>query len=260
MLCKYIIWQLSAPNLTRKNLNFQTSKPESNTVMSNPRFLILSILLITIKLSSADDDNLQDFCPAAVPNSNDRHNQIFFNGLPCQNPANVTASDFKTMELRQVGDTDNFFLSSTNIVTAEAFPGLNTLGLALGRTDIESDGIVSPHSHPRAAEILFVSKGIVTVGFIDTGNQVFKKMLKEGDVFIVPKGMLHFCYNTGFEFATIISVFNSQNPGIIDITGTVLGSSSDAAADVKRTLANLSQKEVNQPPSETMASNLHSEL
>ncbi|KAK9726646.1 hypothetical protein RND81_05G227900 [Saponaria officinalis] len=228
--------------------------------MSNSRCLILSFLFITITFCVADDDNLQDFCPAAVKGSNDRHAPIFFNGLPCQNPANVTASDFKTMKLRQVGDTDNFFMSSTNIITAEAFPGLNTLGLALGRTDIDVDGIVSPHSHPRAAEILFVSKGVVTVGFIDTSNQVFKKMLKEGDVFIVPKGMLHFCYNTGFEFATIISVLNSQNPGVIDVTGTVLGSGSDAAAHVKERLAFLSQKEVNHPPSQATDSILHSEL
>ncbi|XP_074287320.1 germin-like protein subfamily 3 member 4 [Silene latifolia] len=228
--------------------------------MLNSRCLISSLLLIAIKVCLADDDNIQDFCPAAISNSNDPHNQIFFNGLPCQNPANVTASDFKSMELKEVGDTDNFFLSSTNIVTAKEFPGLNTLGLALGRTDIEIDGIVSPHSHPRAAEIIFVSKGIVTIGFIDTGNQVFKKMLREGDVFIVPKGMLHFCYNTGFEFATLISVLNSQNPGVIDITGTVLGSGSETAAHVKQRLASLTQQEVEHTTSQATASNRHSEL
>lgn len=196
-------------------------------IMLNQWHVFLTSLLITIiKISLADNDNLQDFCPTAIPTSNNRHHTVFFNGFPCKNPVNVTASDFKTSRLKRAGDTDNFLRSSTNIVTAAELPGLNTLSLALGRTDLELDGIVRPHSHPRAAEMMFVSEGVVTVGFMDTSNQVFQKVLKEGDVFIVPKAMRHFCFNTGSGSATILSVHNSQNPGLIDISGTLFGNAS----------------------------------
>ncbi|XP_021720149.1 germin-like protein subfamily 3 member 4 [Chenopodium quinoa] len=221
--------------------------------------VISYFLFVSFKFCLADNDNLQDICPAATPTSKTCHTAIFINGLPCKNPANITASDFKTSYLKQAGDTFNFLRSSTNIVTAAEFPGLNTLGLGMARTDLEVDGIVTPHSHPRAAEILFVSKGVVTVGFIDTKNQVFQKVLKEGDVFIVPKSMLHFCFNAGFEFATIFSVLNSQNPGLIDISGAVYGSSSEAATKMKERMASFSSQKANYDTSQTTISQ-HTEL
>ncbi|XP_057534685.1 germin-like protein subfamily 3 member 4 [Amaranthus tricolor] len=202
--------------------------------MFNSWPIISYILLISFKFCLADNQNLQDFCPAASTSSNNLNTPIFINGFPCKNPANVTASDFKTSILKSAGDTDNFLLSSVNIVTAAEFSGLNTLGLGLARTDLEIDGMVTLHSHPRAAEMLFVSKGVVTVGFIDTRNNVFQKILKDGDVFIIPKGMIHFCYNTGFESAKIFSVLNSQNPGLIDLSGHIFGSNSEAAANMKK--------------------------
>ncbi|KAL2932725.1 Germin-like protein 11-1 [Bienertia sinuspersici] len=202
--------------------------------MFNPWHVISCFLFLSFRFSLADNDNLRDYCPAITPTSNNyHHGTIFINGFPCKNPANVTASDFKTSYLKSAGDTYNIIRSSTNIVGAAKFPGLNTLGLGLGRTDMEVDGLVTPHSHPRAAEILFVSKGTVRVGFVDTRNQVFQKVLKEGDVFIIPKGMLHFIFNLGYEFATIFSVLNSQNPGLIDVTGGLFGSGSEVATKMK---------------------------
>ncbi|KMT05590.1 hypothetical protein BVRB_7g168320 [Beta vulgaris subsp. vulgaris] len=222
--------------------------------------VIAGFLFISFKFCLADNDNLQDFCPAETPSSYHCPTTIFINGLPCKNPANITASDFKTSYLKEAGDTDNFLRSSTNIVTAAEFPGLNTLGLGLARTDLEVDGLVTPHAHPRAAEMLFVSKGVVTIGFIDTRNQVFQKILKEGDVFIIPKGMLHYCYNTGFEFVTIFSVLNSQNPGLIDISGAVFGHSSEAAMNMKERVISLSQRKDDHHTSHTAFPNQHSEL
>ncbi|XP_009592116.1 germin-like protein 11-1 [Nicotiana tomentosiformis] len=160
-----------------------------------------------------DTDNLQDVCPTDTTRKN-----IFINGYPCKNPADITASDFKSSVLRNEGDTDNFQRSSTTIVTAAEFAGLNTLGLSTARTDLEVDGVVMPHAHPRASEMMFVGKGVVIAGFIDTKSQVFQKTLKEGDVFIVPRGLLHYSLNSGFEFATVYSVLSSHNPGVVSIS------------------------------------------
>ncbi|MCD7459926.1 hypothetical protein HAX54_042341 [Datura stramonium] len=160
-----------------------------------------------------DTDSLYDVCPTDMT-----HKNIFINGYPCKNPAEITASDFKSSALSKEGDTDNFQRSVTTLVTAAEFAGLNTLGLSVARTDLDMDGVVMPHAHPRASEMMFVGKGVVIAGFIDTKSQVFQKTLKEGDVYIVPRGLLHYTLNSGFELATVYSVLSSQNPGLVSIS------------------------------------------
>lgn len=168
---------------------------------------------------SEDADNLYDLCPTDLTT----HETIFFNGLPCKPPSTINASDFKSSLLSRAGDTDNFYRSSMSVATAAEFPGLNTLGLSAARTDMEVDGLVMPHVHPRASEIMFVRRGVVTAGFVDSGSRVFQKRLKEGEVFVFPKGLLHFCFNAGFEEAVVFSVLNSQNPGVASISGAMFG-------------------------------------
>ncbi|KAF2311613.1 hypothetical protein GH714_025267 [Hevea brasiliensis] len=166
-----------------------------------------------IQICLADYDNLQDTCPAA-PTSKQ---SIFINGLPCKDPNSITPSDFKSSKLSRPGDKNKFLRSATTIVTAADFPGLNTLGLSISRIDLDVDGLVLPLYHPRASELFFVSAGVVIAGFVDTKNQQFQKILKEGDVFVLPRGLLHFCLNAGDESATIFSVLSSQNPGVVKI-------------------------------------------
>ncbi|XAR50418.1 hypothetical protein NMG60_11004738 [Bertholletia excelsa] len=196
----------------------------------------LFLALLPFPPAAADPDNLQDTCPAAIPPRG-----IFINGLPCKNPATVTAGDFKSSRLGRKGDTDNFYRSATAVIPAGAFPGLNTLGLAVARTDLEVDGIVQPHSHPRASEILFVVRGVVIAGFIDTQNQPFQSpVLKEGDVFVFPRGLLHFCFNVGFESAVLYSVLNSQNPGLVSIAEPLFSEDEEIVGRLKRRLMEIS--------------------
>ncbi|KAG2675328.1 hypothetical protein I3760_12G000100 [Carya illinoinensis] len=147
--------------------------------------VFLFFICFCTRISVQDYDNLHDTCPTSTTGKQ----TVFINGFTCKNPANVSASDFKTSNLNQIGNTDNFYRSSVTIVTAADFPGLNTLGLSIARTDLDVDGLVLAHSHPRASEMLFVNKGVVIVGFIDSGSNLFQKLLKE--------------------------VFNSQNPGMV---------------------------------------------
>jgi oxalate decarboxylase/phosphoglucose isomerase-like protein (cupin superfamily) len=60
---------------------------------------------------------------------------------------------------------------------------------------------------------------VVFAGFFDTQSKLFSKILKPGEVFVVPQGLLHFFINTGDEAAVIFSVLNSQNPGVVKISG-----------------------------------------
>ncbi|GKA36424.1 germin-like protein subfamily 3 member 4 [Tanacetum coccineum] len=189
--------------------------------MSSPNiiFVITIVSFIYFYSLPANGDNLQDICPTYT--SHDR--SMFINGFPCKNPSNISTSDFKNLLLSQKGETDTFLRSSVTIVTAAEFPGLNTLGLSTARTDLEVDGLVMPHTHPRSTEMIFVAKGVVIVGFIDTNSKLFQSVLREGDVFVFPKGLLHYCLNSGFDNALIYSFFNAQNPGVVDISNAMFG-------------------------------------
>ncbi|KAK4256803.1 hypothetical protein QN277_006482 [Acacia crassicarpa] len=181
-----------------------------------PQFLMFIFVVFTsIKVYVADCDNLQDTCIAA----SSEEQSIFINGLPCKNPAEIIAPhNFKNMDFGKAGSTDNNVLSSMKIISASEFPGLNTLGLSIGRTDIDVDGVVQTHRHPRATEMIFVVEGVIVAGFIDTENKKFEMLLNVGDVFIFPKGLYHFCGNRGRGSAILLSVYNSQNPGMVSAT------------------------------------------
>ncbi|KAL2347231.1 hypothetical protein Fmac_001231 [Flemingia macrophylla] len=198
-------------------------------------FLLVFFTAFTIQhVCSTECDNLNDFCPTTQPHEN----AIFINGLPCENPSNTSAHDFKSMELSKPGSRDGFG-SLVKIVTASKFPGLNTLGLSIGRSDIEVDGLVNLHNHPKATEMVFVSEGVLVAAFLNTQNKLFQKTLKAGDVFVIPTGLFHFFLNRGEQVATVFSVFNSQNPGLGSLT-SIPSDSLESIEKLKRKIVSLS--------------------
>uniref|UniRef100_A0A8R7TR43 Germin-like protein n=1 Tax=Triticum urartu TaxID=4572 RepID=A0A8R7TR43_TRIUA len=82
-------------------------------------------------------------------------------------------------------------------------------------------------SHPRASEMMFVHDGSVLAGFLDSTGKLFQKRLCEGDVFIFPRGLVHFIMNYGLRLATTFSMLNSQNPGVVGITHAMFSSDLD---------------------------------
>ncbi|KAJ8748060.1 hypothetical protein K2173_012639 [Erythroxylum novogranatense] len=94
-----------------------------------------------------------------------------------------------------------------------AFPGLNTLGISMNRVDFAPGGLNPPHSHPRASETGVVIKGKLLVGFVTTSNVFHSKVLTEGQMFVVPRGLVHFQINVGKGKALLFTAFNSQLPG-----------------------------------------------
>nr|GMD71345.1 germin-like protein 9-3 [Ipomoea batatas] len=92
-------------------------------------------------------------------------------------------------------------------------------------------GSVNPlHTHPRASELLFLTIGTLEVGFIDTTNKLFTQTLQTGDLFIFPKGLVHFQYNADPDkLAVAVSAFGSANAGTVSIPSTVFNTSIDDA-------------------------------
>lgn len=152
---------------------------------------------------------------------------VFVNGQFCKDPKSVTANDFSYSGLSMAGNTTNFLGSNVTTVDVSKISGLNTLGVSLARLDFAPGGQNPPHIHPHASEILMVSKGKLLVGFVSSNqdnNRLFSKVLKRGDVFVFPIGMIHFQINVGRTRAVAFAGFGSQNPGTITIANAVFGS------------------------------------
>nr|XP_043629555.1 putative germin-like protein 2-3 isoform X2 [Erigeron canadensis] len=169
---------------------------------------------------------LQDFC-VADPN-------MKLNGVACKNPMQVQAEDFFFSGLHIRGNTSNTVGSRVTTVFATQLPGLNTLGISMVRIDYAPWGLNPPHTHPRATEILTVLEGSLEVGFVTSNpdNRFITKVLKKGDVFVFPVGLVHFQRNIGNGNAVAIAALSSQNPGAITIANAVFGANPPIPSDI----------------------------
>ncbi|KAA8519319.1 hypothetical protein F0562_013575 [Nyssa sinensis] len=191
--------------------------------------LLLSLLAMSNILASAFEPSpLQDFCVADFTNS------ARVNGHVCMDSKLVQADHFSFSGLHIAGNTSNPLGSKVTPVTVAQLPGLNTLGIALARIDYAPGGVIPPHTHPRATEVLTVLEGSLFVGFVTSNpeNKLISKVLQKGDVFIFPVGLVHFQQNIGYGNAVSVSALSSQNPGIITVANAVFGSNPSIANDV----------------------------
>ncbi|KAG4928732.1 hypothetical protein JHK85_055218 [Glycine max] len=164
----------------------------------------LTALVLSI-FTASDPDSLQDLCVADL----------------ASDAGKVNASDFFSDILAKPGATNNTYGSLVTGANVQKIPGLNTLGVSLSRIDYAPGGINPPHTHPRATEVVFVLEGTLDVGFITTANVLISKAINKGEIFVFPKGLVHFQKNNGKEPASVIAAFNSQLPGTQSIALTL---------------------------------------
>ncbi|KAA8549885.1 hypothetical protein F0562_001569 [Nyssa sinensis] len=118
-------------------------------------------------------------------------------------------------------------LTVTKASMAE-FLALNGQSVSLAVLQYAAGGVNPPHTHPRAAELLFVVEGSLEVGFVDTTNKLFTQTLQLGDMFVFPKGLVHYQYNADAKNpATAISAFGSANAGTASIPTTLFATGID---------------------------------
>jgi quercetin dioxygenase-like cupin family protein len=148
------------------------------------------------------------------------------NGLACKSPATVVPADFAFEGFREDAATNNSLgIGVIPGFAAVNYPALNTQGLSLAKFNYAKGGLVPPHTHPRASEVITVLKGEVYVGFVDTAGKLFAATLKTGDFFLFPRGLVHFQLNSGSGQSETVSVLNAQSPGIQLIATSLFGSS-----------------------------------
>ncbi|MCL7037886.1 hypothetical protein MKW94_010736 [Papaver nudicaule] len=192
-------------------------------------FLVLcsfGILFFSLSCFSADPDPLQDICVA------DLNSTIIMNGFPCKPVSQVTSDDFFFSGLMNGASTDNPDGQGVSRGDVTTFPGLNTQGLAVNRVDLARGGIIPLHTHPRASESNFVIEGEVLFGFITTTDVLYTKVMKPGELSIIPRGLVHFAANVGPQKAVLLAIFNSQRPGTARIPSNLFASNPEIPNDI----------------------------
>ncbi|KAK6924918.1 Cupin 1 [Dillenia turbinata] len=182
-----------------------------------PLFFVM-LFLLPLTSHCADSDPLQDFCVA------DYSAKTSGDGFACKPASEVKADDFFFSGLRYEGNTTNKFGTLTTHGDVLSFPALNTLGLSMNRVDFAPGGLNPPHIHPRSSEIVFVVEGTLLAGFLTSKHVLFSKVVNAGDMFVIPRSLVHFQLNIGKTKARTITSFNSQFPGDPIMSTNLFGS------------------------------------
>ncbi|GAU22381.1 hypothetical protein TSUD_107100 [Trifolium subterraneum] len=134
-----------------------------------------------------------------------------FTGFRALLPPNPIPSTFKALK-----------------ATKAEFPALDGQSVSYAALEFPSRSINPPHTHPRSAELLFVASGSLQVGFVDTTNKLFTQTLQTGDMFVFPKGLVHFQFNSDAQKpALALSAFGSANAGTVSIPSTLFNTTID---------------------------------
>ncbi|XP_058754471.1 germin-like protein 8-14 [Vicia villosa] len=197
--------------------------------------MILIILYVVALLSYTSDANsyTNDFCVANLAYSKTP------SGYPCKSETIVTENDF-TFSGLVAQSLKSPFNVGYKAATVNYLPGLNGLGISASRVDFGINGTVPMHFHPDATELTIIVEGVVTAGFI-TPTNVYVKTLKAGDVFVIPKGLLHFKFNSGPGKALTFSGFSSDNPRVHILDRLLFGNNLETHTIEKTTLLDENQ-------------------
>ncbi|KAL0008093.1 hypothetical protein SO802_009595 [Lithocarpus litseifolius] len=102
------------------------------------------------------------------------------------------------------------------------FPAVNGQTVSYAILQFPAGSVNPPHTHSRSAELLFLLDGSLQVGFVDTTTKLFTQTLQAGDMFVFPKGLVHYQYNSDAKNSAIaVSAFGSANVGLVSVPNTV---------------------------------------
>lgn len=144
-----------------------------------------------------------------------------------QNSTSVDASFFTFTGFRGIFDQAPKTVKTTKASMVE-FPALNGQSVSYAVLQLPPQTLLPPHTRPDAAGLLFLLDGSLEVGLIDTKNNLYTKKLQAGDIFIFPKGLIHYQYNTDSQLpATAIAAFGSASARAVAVPPSVFASGID---------------------------------
>ncbi|GLJ47600.1 hypothetical protein SUGI_1005200 [Cryptomeria japonica] len=144
-----------------------------------------------------------------------------------QNSTHLDGSFFTFTGFREVGKNNLTGQTAAKVTKAAMaeFPALNGLGVSMAVLQFPAGGVNPPHTHPRASELLYLMSGCLLVGVVDTTGKLFTQTLYGGDLFVFPKGLLHFQMNEDINNkAVAISAFGSASAGTVTFPSALFGS------------------------------------
>ncbi|CAM6101598.1 unnamed protein product [Calypogeia fissa] len=145
--------------------------------------------------------------------------------------SNPTAANFTFTGFRNPKQQPKGMALPTFAAFDMGLPGLTGLGLTAVLFEFGPYSQINPHTHPRATEVFYVLTGCIDVGFVDTNNTLFQASLEVGDIFVFPKGLLHFQRNNQNYPASGYSVLSSESPGILQVVSALFTSSGTGLPD-----------------------------
>ncbi|OCH94135.1 RmlC-like cupin [Obba rivulosa] len=146
----------------------------------------------------------------------------------------------------------DFLNATTGVVTGAAghlvsatvsnFPAVVGNGMAMTIGFLGPCGMNTPHTHPRATEMLYVVNGSIISGTLqENGARFVFNEVPGGSATIFPKGSIHFQQNNGCEPITFVAALNNEDPGVDSIAQRFLGLPPDI---VSATLGDIGVEEV----------------
>ncbi|KAK9911310.1 hypothetical protein M0R45_035227 [Rubus argutus] len=144
-----------------------------------------------------------------------------------QNSTTVDATFFTYTGLRGIFDQAPETFKTTKASMVE-FPALNGQSVSYAVLQLPPSTLFPPHTRPDATGLLFLLDGSLEVGLIDTKNVLYTQKLQAGDMFVFPKGLIHYQYNTDPQLpATAIAAFGSASARAVAVPPSVFASGID---------------------------------
>ncbi|KAM7496947.1 hypothetical protein LguiA_021361 [Lonicera macranthoides] len=174
---------------------------------SNFFFLLIASFAIIGTAMAGDPDILTDFVVPATTNLSS---------------TGIDGSFFTFTGMRILVGTDPPPTFKVLKASMAEFPALNGQSVSCAVLEFPAAATNPPHTHPRASELLFLVQGTLEVGFVDTTNKLYTQTLQIGDLFVFPRGLVHFQYNADTKNpALAVSAFGSANAGTISVPTSV---------------------------------------
>jgi len=100
------------------------------------------------------------------------------------------------------------------------FPGVIGTGTSMLMGFLGPCGMVAPHIHPRATEILVNVAGppLMTGVIPEAGAPSIVGLAGVGNVTVLPQGSVHYVASTGCYPTVIVAAFNAESPGVLFVS------------------------------------------
>ncbi|XP_062193338.1 germin-like protein 9-3 [Phragmites australis] len=178
---------------------------------------VLLALSAPLAVVAGDPDILTDFVVPPVVLGNITGEYFTFRG-------------FRAALSKTAPEPQNFTVTKASMAE---FPVLNGQSVSYAALSYPPGSVNPTHTHPRASELLLVVDGALSVGFVDTANKLYTQDLATGDMFVFPKGTVHWQFNQGTQPARALSAFGSAAAGLVNVPVTVFGTGIDDAVLAK---------------------------